>query len=192
MKTVERFWATVDRIKESKWRYAFPWSMTLAKPILGGFGVRESWRGHRGTAEVLFIAGAVMDKDGTMARALDATSAAGAIGDVVTDGMYRAEELAALAPEMPKTVATVTAGEILIIGLNAYLQRGREKPLVPQAARVGTFVQSAGGALIFDGLRRKNESHTNKGKAGFIGGTGIRLAGYGWEYWKMRKKRKFS
>jgi hypothetical protein len=173
---------TVERFKKAPERYVVPWSMTLARPILGAMALAESRRGNWGTAEIEFLAACATDLEGFPARWLNATSKAGAIADPIADGILRVELLAALAPEMPKTVGTVTAIDVYNIKLNATVQKDRETPFIPWEAKWGTGLEFAGFVGACEGIRQENVQLRRAGGAAMIMGAGLRTHGYRKEY----------
>jgi phosphatidylglycerophosphate synthase len=185
MKIAER----VERIRESPWRYAIPWSMTVARPILGELGRRAAEKGHKKTATVLFAAAAFTDLEGIPARYFNATSRAGAIGDPVADGILRAQILSAVGDEMPITAGLVFTEEVGILELNSSVQKGRETPFVPQLAKAGTVVQLTGAVLAY----ASGEDQTAEkllGKGGMHIGTRMRKHAYAEEKRRMNQRNK--
>ena len=165
---------------------ALVWGMTVARPIIGGFAVREARRGHWGTATFLLAVAAGTDFEGTPARLLEVTTAAGAVGDPFADGGLRGEALVAMAPELPVTTGIVAAAEMVNLGLNSKIQKGREKPFVPRKAKWGSAAQAAGGISIFRGLDKDSVALRTIGKATMLAGTAMRVHAYSREYRRMK------
>lgn len=168
----------VERLKESPLRYAVPWSMTLLRPLIGAYGVHDSRQGKWGKAEVDIAIAWATDFEGLFARGLKATSIAGAIADPIADGILRAESLVALAPEMPVTASLVGTIEIYNLKLNATVQKGREKPYVPMAAKIGTVIEGAGVVWAAEGVRKESALQRAEGKVAMLAGAGLRLFAY--------------
>ncbi|HVF69716.1 MAG TPA: CDP-alcohol phosphatidyltransferase family protein, partial [Xanthomonadales bacterium] len=177
---------SLARIREHPARYAVPWSMTLARPVLGAFAVREARRDNWGVATALLAVGAATDFEGTPARFLEATSVAGAVADPIADGGLRGEALVAMAPALPVTTGIVAAAEVFNLGLNSKIQKGREKPFVPRQAKWGSALQAAGGISIFRGLDKNSVALRTVGKVAMLAGTGMRVHAYGKEYKRMK------
>lgn len=168
----------LERFRENPARYAIPWGMTAARPVLGGLALAEARKGNWRDAKNLFIIAALTDLEGIPARFLHATSKAGAIADPIADGILRAEAAVALAPKMPLTIGLITAGELYNLGLNASIQKNQETPLVPRRAKIGTAIQSAGLVLAFRGLEKESDWQQVLGKATMLLGTGLRVSAY--------------
>jgi hypothetical protein len=174
----------LERVREHPLRYVPPCSMTLARPVIGAYAVRDSREGKWGRAGVKSAIAWATDLEGILARWLNATSKLGAVADPVADGLLRAESLIALAPEMPVSTSLVGAIEIYNLNLNTKVQKNREKPYVPNEARVGTVIEGAGVVFAIEGVRKKDTWFKSGGKAAMLGGAGLRTYGY----WKEAKR----
>ncbi len=180
----------LDRIREHPARYLIPWSMTIARPILGELARREAGKGNWSLSKKLYIAAAGTDFEGIPARFFHATSKAGGVADPTADGFLRAEAAATFAPQMPVTTSVITGAEIVNLALNAKIQKGRDKPFVPREAKVGSAVQAGGAITFFRGIENNSVGQRAVGKAVMLVGTGLRVYAYGKEYSRMKRDSK--
>jgi hypothetical protein len=179
---------SLESFKENPLRYAVPWGMTLARPVIGADAMRQAWNGKWGRAAVEFAGAWGTDLEGFPARWLDAVTKAGAVADPIADGILRAESLLALAPRMPVTAGIVAANELYILKLNTEVQRGRSKPYVPMEAKIGTVLEGAGIVWTGIGFDRENVVWQREGQAALLSGVGLRLDAYNREARRMKLK----
>ena len=78
-------------------------------------------------------------------------------------------------------------GELVNLALNSQLQKGQQTPIVPKGAKVGSFTQAAGAALVIEGAARNKPTLKSVGEAAVIAGTALRVGTY---YSLYRKDRK--
>lgn len=180
----------VERIRESRFRYAIPWSMTVARPIIGADALKEAQQGNWKNAKKKFAWAWTTDLEGYPARYFNATSALGAVGDPIADGILRAESAKALAPHMPTTATIVAAAELYNIAINTKIQQGRTKPYVPLEAKLGTTVQAAGVIWAIDGMEKNSLLKRTVGRATIYAGTGLRVHAYWKELNKIGQEKK--
>lgn len=177
--------SVLERIRESRWRYGIPWSMTALRPVTGGIAAYEMWHDRPWQALGLMVIAQCLDMDGKAARALDATTAAGAIADPVADFALRAEMALTIAPIMNHGFelgmgAAAVAAEMANLALNAKVQKGAgdQGAIIPKEAKDGTAIQSAGVALTMLGEASGKPVLTAIGSVGVAAGSIRRTAGY--------------
>lgn len=126
--------------------------MTLARPVVGGGAVYESFQHKPWQALGLLIIAQTSDMDGWFARKLRAESKAGAIVDPISDGALRLETAAIIAPIINPVMGVAAAAlEAVNLGLNAKNRKNGNEFHVPQKAKVGTATQSVGAAITLFG-----------------------------------------
>ena len=179
---------SLERLRSHPARYLVPNALTVARPILGWKALQAARHGDWATAKKYLYSAMVTDMEGNVARQLNATSNAGAIADPFADGVLRVEGLLALMPELhPITSTVMIGGELINLALNAQVQKGRETPVVPKGAKVGSFTQAAGAALVIEGATRNKPALKAVGEAAVVAGTVLRVGTY---YSLYRKDRQ--
>lgn len=176
----------LEKVRKSPLRFAIPWSMTVARPIIGAYAMRDALEGRWKSARNKFVVAALTDMEGTPARFFDATSASGAMCESIADGGLRAEAVAAFAKTMPVTTAIVGVLEGVNFAMNTKIQKGREKPFVPRTAKCGTAVQGAGIVVFCEGMEKDNTKLKVAGKAALVAGSAMRYVVYRKEYKRLK------
>ncbi len=179
---------SLERLRSHPVRYLIPNALTLARPILGWKAVQAARNGDWKTAKRYLYPAMATDMEGNVARPLNATSNFGAIADPIADGILRVEGLVALTSELnPMTSMIMIGGEFANLTLNAQIQKGRETPIVPKGAKVGSFTQAAGAALVVEGAVRNKPALKAVGEVAVVAGTVLRVGTY---YSLYRKDRQ--
>lgn len=118
-------------------KYLIPNAMTASRPIIGGIGIYKLSHGETLEGVVYIGAAGLTDADGTVARALKATSEFGAKFDPVMDTIYRAELIFGLGIEPTARVVTIAA-EAVVLAVNLiHLKVAETKEDEPKARFIG-------------------------------------------------------
>lgn len=170
---------SLERLRSHPARYLIPNAITVARPILGWKALQAARRGDWKTARTYIYPAMATDMEGNVARALDATSNFGAVADPVADGMLRVEGLLALGPQLKSVTSTaLLGGEILNLAMNSHIQKGRQTPIVPKGAKIGSFIQATGAGMVFEGVARHKPVLKACGEMSIIAGTALRTGTY--------------
>lgn len=179
----------LERVRSHPARYLVPWSMTVARPVLGWKAMKSAQSGNWAQVQKHIVPALASDLEGNPARFLRAVSVAGAVADPVADAMLRAESVVAFAPHMSKiATVSVVAGEFINFGINAKIQKALEKPRIPKGAKIGAVVQAVGAGLFTEGMKQSNEKKKKSGESIIVAGTLLRVSSYVNLYRRTRKE----
>lgn len=178
----------LERLRSHPARYLIPNALTVARPFLGYKALQAARKGDWSRMEKYLIPALASDMEGGVARALDASSTFGSIGDPFADAILRAQTLVALAPKLSAVTKTVVlTGEVFNLALNSRIQERKGRPTVPIGAKAGSFTQAVGAGMVVEGLRKKKTKMRIAGEASIVAGTTLRVGTYINLY---RRKRK--